>query len=166
MQGSAVLKDTLEIGGAGQARPARVLVVDDSRAQRQLLSVYLRRWGYDVVESASGEDALALCADSPVDVVISDWMMAGMTGVEFCKRFRALPREGYGYFILLTSKSEKAEIASGLEAGADDFVPKPGQQRRIARAPAGGDAHHLDAGRTGREEPRRRPDARGTAAPV
>ncbi len=125
MQGSAVLKDTLEIGGPGQARPARVLVVDDSRAQRQLLSVYLRRWGYDVVESASGEEALALCADSPVDVVISDWMMAGMTGVEFCKRFRALPREGYGYFILLTSKSEKAEIARGLEAGADDFVPKP-----------------------------------------
>ncbi len=125
MQGSAALKDTLEIGGPGQVRPARVLVVDDSRAQRQLLSVYLRRWGYEVIESASGEEALAICAASSVDVVISDWMMAGMTGVEFCKRFRALARESYGYFILLTSKSEKAEIARGLEAGADDFVPKP-----------------------------------------
>lgn len=100
-------------------------MVDDSRAQRQLLAVYLRRWGYKVLQSGSAEEALALCAVETVDIVLSDWMMTGMTGVEFCKRFRALPRTGYGYFILLTSKSGKAEIADGLEAGADDFVPKP-----------------------------------------
>lgn len=100
-------------------------MVDDSRAQRQLLAVYLRRWGYEVLECGSAEEALALCAVQPVDIILSDWMMTGMTGVEFCKRFRALPRAGYGYFILLTSKSAKAEIADGLEAGADDFVPKP-----------------------------------------
>jgi len=100
----------------------RVLVVDDSRAQRHILSMYLRRWGYEVLEAASAEEALALCASVRVGVVISDWMMPGMTGVEFCKEFRNLPREDYGYFILLTSKSE---IADGLEAGADDFVPKP-----------------------------------------
>jgi sigma-B regulation protein RsbU (phosphoserine phosphatase) len=51
--------------------------------------------------------------------------MPGMTGLELCQAFRALPREGYGYFILLTSKSEKAEIADGLENGADDFLAKP-----------------------------------------
>lgn len=137
MQGSAALKDMLETGALGP-RAVRVLVVDDSRAQRTLLAMYLRRWGYEVLESASGEEALALCAAQPVDMVISDWMMTGMTGVEFCKRFRALPREGYGYFILLTSKSEKAEIARGLEAGADDFVPKPvGSDELRARLRAG-----------------------------
>lgn len=103
----------------------RVLVLDDSRAQRRILALSLIRWGYAVTEAASGEEALALCRDTAFDFVLSDWMMPGMTGVEFCKAFRALPREGYGYFILLTSKSEKAEIADGLDAGADDFVSKP-----------------------------------------
>ena len=116
----------------------RVLVVDDSRAQRHILAMYLRKWGYEVLESASADAALALCASIRVGVVISDWMMPGMSGVEFCKRFRALPREDYGYFILLTSKSEKSEIASGLEAGADDFVPKPvGSDELRARLRAG-----------------------------
>ncbi|MEZ5798625.1 MAG: SpoIIE family protein phosphatase [Paracoccaceae bacterium] len=103
----------------------RVLVVDDSRAQRHILAMYLRKWGYEVIEAASAEEALALCASLRVGMVISDWMMPGMSGVEFCRRFRALPGDTYGYFILLTSKSEKSEIADGLEAGADDFVPKP-----------------------------------------
>ncbi|MGV8949868.1 MAG: PP2C family protein-serine/threonine phosphatase, partial [Cypionkella sp.] len=85
----------------------------------------LSRWGYAVVEAESGEEALALCQARDFDIVLSDWMMAGMSGLDFCKAFRALPREGYGYFILLTSKSEKAEIADGLENGADDFVSKP-----------------------------------------
>ncbi len=102
-----------------------VLVVDDSHAQRRLLATLLRRWGYAVREAPSGEQALALCAGHRVDIVLSDWMMDGMSGVEFCRRFRGLPRESYGYFILLTSKSEKSEIVSGLEAGADDFLTKP-----------------------------------------
>lgn len=103
----------------------RVLIVDDSRAQRRILAVQLTRWGYGVAEADSGEAALALCTAERFDIVLSDWMMPGMTGLELCQAFRALPREGYGYFILLTSKSEKAEIASGLENGADDFLAKP-----------------------------------------
>lgn len=105
--------------------PRPVLVVDDSRAQRRILQMQLSRWGYDVTEAASGEEALALCQTRDFDIVLSDWMMAGMSGLEFCKAFRALPREGYGYFVLLTSKSAKTEIADGLENGADDFVSKP-----------------------------------------
>jgi phosphoserine phosphatase RsbU/P len=105
--------------------PLRVLVVDDSKAQRKILSLSLSRWGYSVVEAASGEEALSLCREECFDLVLSDWMMPGMTGLDFCKEFRALPRDGYGYFILLTSKSEKAEIADGLHGGADDFLTKP-----------------------------------------
>jgi phosphoserine phosphatase RsbU/P len=103
----------------------RVLIVDDSKAQRRILAVQLARWGYQVSEADSGEAALTLCQGASFDIVLSDWMMPGMTGLDLCKAFRALPREGYGYFILLTSKSEKAEIADGLENGADDFLAKP-----------------------------------------
>ncbi len=103
----------------------RVLVVDDSRLQRKILSSSLKRWGYQVFEAASGEEAIEICEETPPDLVISDWMMPGMDGLEFCKAFRAMPRETYGYFILLTSKSEKGEVAQGLENGADDFVTKP-----------------------------------------
>jgi sigma-B regulation protein RsbU (phosphoserine phosphatase) len=102
-----------------------VLIVDDSRAQRKILQMQLTRWGYDVTEAASGDEALALCLGQDFDIVLSDWMMPGMSGLEFCKAFRDLPREGYGYFILLTSNSEKTEVADGLENGADDFLTKP-----------------------------------------
>ena len=105
--------------------PRPVLIVDDSRAQRKILQMQLTRWGYDITEAASGDEALALCLVRDFDIVLSEWMMPGMSGPEFCKAFRDLPREGYGYFILLTSKSEKAEIATGLENGADDFLTKP-----------------------------------------
>jgi len=110
------------------AQPAagwQVLVVDDSKAQRRILSVQLSRWGYRVTEAASGEEALEMCRARRFDIVLSDWMMPGMSGVDLCRAFRKLPREGYGYFILLTSKSEKAEVADGLQSGADDFLTKP-----------------------------------------
>lgn len=103
----------------------QVLVVDDSRAQRRILALSLQRWGYEVTEAGSAEEALRLCGDRPYDIVLSDWMMPGMNGLEFCRAFRALPHDTYGYFVLLTSKSEKAEIASGLDGGADDFLTKP-----------------------------------------
>ncbi len=59
------------------------------------------------------------------DFVLSDWMMPGMTGLDFCRAFRSLPHDSYGYFVLLTSKSEKGEVARGLDVGADDFLAKP-----------------------------------------
>ena len=109
-----------------EARAIRdVLVVDDSRLQRRIVAALLKKWGYAVREAESGEDALALCAEAAPDLVLSDWMMPGMDGLEFCRAFRDSGREYYGYFILLTSKSEKAEVASGLDAGADDFLTKP-----------------------------------------
>lgn len=109
-----------------RAAPRRlVLVVDDSKLQRKILSSSLKRWGYEVIEAASGDAALELCAERRPDLILSDWVMPGMTGIEFCKHFRSLTAETYGYFILLTSKSEKDDVAQGLDAGADDFLTKP-----------------------------------------
>ncbi|MGB0959399.1 MAG: PP2C family protein-serine/threonine phosphatase [Halocynthiibacter sp.] len=104
---------------------SRILVVDDSRVQRKILFASLRRWGFEVLEASSGEEALEICKTTHVDVILSDWVMPGMNGLEFCQAFRKLEQETYGYFILLTSKSEKNEIASGLDCGADDFLTKP-----------------------------------------
>jgi len=103
----------------------RVLVVDDSRLQRRILAALLKKWGFAVTEAESGNQALEICREMPPDLVLSDWMMPGMSGVEFCDAFRRMTRDNYGYFILLTSKSDKAEIAHGLDAGADDFLTKP-----------------------------------------
>lgn len=115
----------LDMTATADTRAWRVLVVDDSRAQRMLLTMHLRRWGYVVAEAGTAQDALAICRDAPPDIVLSDWMMPGMTGPELCRAFRELPGDSYGYFILLTSNSERAQVAEGLDRGADDFLPKP-----------------------------------------
>ncbi|WP_170564082.1 PP2C family protein-serine/threonine phosphatase [Ruegeria atlantica] len=103
----------------------KVLVVDDSRLQRRILVASLKKWGFDVLEADSGDVAIEMCASDPPDLVLSDWVMPGMSGLDFCKAFRALDSKQYSYFILLTSKSEKQEVARGLDAGADDFLIKP-----------------------------------------
>lgn len=107
------------------ATPCRVLVVDDSRVQRRILTASLGRWGYLVLEAGSAPDALEIARQHPIDIVVSDWMMPGMDGLDFCRAFRALPGERYGYFILLTSRNDKADVAAGLGVGADDFLAKP-----------------------------------------
>lgn len=103
----------------------KVLVVDDSRLQRRILVASLKKWGFEVIEADSGDVAIEMCLSDPPDLVLSDWVMPGMSGLEFCKAFRALDGDQYSYFILLTSKSEKQEVARGLDAGADDFLIKP-----------------------------------------
>lgn len=121
-------------GGAIQC----VLVVDDSKLQRKLLTLSLKRWGFEVMEAEGGEEALKMAAERRPDLVLSDWMMPGMTGLELCRRFREMHGEEYSYFILLTSKSEKDEVARGLDSGADDFLTKPVDNNELrARITAG-----------------------------
>ncbi len=101
-----------------------ILVVDDSKAQRRLLTRTLQKWGYETLEAGSGEEAVELCGATAFDIVISDWLMPGMTGVEFCRAFRDLA-DRPAFFLLLTAQTEREKLAEGLESGADDFLSKP-----------------------------------------
>lgn len=122
-----------------------VLVVDDSRLQRWLLSSYLNGWGYNVIQAASGQEAMEICQKSSPDLIVSDWMMPGMDGLEFCQAYRAMRGGRYGYFILLTSKTEKEEVAHGLDVGADDFLTKPVHAAELrARIRAGQRVLHME----------------------
>ena len=116
-----------------------MLVADDSRLQRRILSKFLTNWGFEVHEAGAGDEALELCRSLAPDLVLSDWMMPGLDGLEFCREFRQLPANFYGYFILLTSKSDKLEVAQGLDAGADDFLSKPVNPNELRARIAAGD---------------------------
>lgn len=114
------------------------MVVDDSRMQRHILTLQLQQAGYRVLVAASGNEALALCQEVMPDIILSDWMMPGMTGIELCRAFRQLPRDRHGYFILLTSLTDKRDAALGLESGADDYLAKPvSREELLARLRAG-----------------------------
>ncbi len=110
---------------SSSAVEGRLLVVDDSRLQRRILLSALASSGYELLEAASAEEALEICRSSPPRIVISDWMMPGMSGVDFCRILREEQQDAYIYVIILTSKSDKEDLAVALSEGADDFLSKP-----------------------------------------
>lgn len=103
----------------------KLLIADDEAISRRLLQNYLEKWGHEVVVAQNGADAWKLFEAGEFPIVISDWVMPEMDGVELIRRIRASSHPGYVYAILLTSKSQKEDIVEGMEAGADDFVTKP-----------------------------------------
>lgn len=116
----------------------RVLVVEDSPAQRRLLAILLERQSYEVIEADRGEAALEVCRELQPDLVLADWLLTDMTGLDFCRHFRALPRQNYGYLVLLTSNSAENDICAAIQAGADDFLAKPvSAQELMGRVSAG-----------------------------
>jgi CheY-like chemotaxis protein len=108
-----------------ERRAVQVLIAEDEPVSRHLLQSYLERWGYRVVSARDGAEAWGLFEQEEFPVVISDWMMPGMDGLELIRRIRLCRRPGYVYAILLTAKSQKEDLVQGMEAGADDFVSKP-----------------------------------------
>ena len=116
-----------------------VLIADDDPISRRLLQVSLGGAGYQVSTAADGAEALrALNQPSSPRLVILDWLMPAMDGVEVCRAVRASARESYQYIILLTAKGHQTEIIEGLEAGADDYVTKPFDMQELkARLRAG-----------------------------
>jgi sigma-B regulation protein RsbU (phosphoserine phosphatase) len=104
----------------------RILIAEDERITRTTLARQLQAWGHAVTSAEDGQQAWEqFTADVQFDMVITDWEMPRVSGLELVRKIRETPRELYTYVIMLTSRSEKADIVSGIEAGADDFVSKP-----------------------------------------
>jgi two-component system, cell cycle response regulator len=103
-----------------------ILIADDDPVSCKLLQVSLGHAGYRVATVIDGEEALrALERPNCPRLVVLDWMMPGMDGVDICREVRKQAREPYIYIILLTAKGQQEEIIEGLEAGADDYITKP-----------------------------------------
>jgi class 3 adenylate cyclase/CheY-like chemotaxis protein len=113
---------------------AKILVVDDTPANVKLLVDILTAKGYAVAAASSGEEALVRIGVSPPDLVLLDIMMPGLSGYDVCRKIRANPATALLPVVLCTSLDPKQERVNGIEAGADDFIPKPiNQQELFAR---------------------------------
>jgi two-component system cell cycle response regulator len=104
----------------------KILIADDDATSRLVLTGVLQKFGHEVVATVNGSEAWETMQrpDAPT-LAILDWMMPGLDGVEVVRRVRSLKSDEPPYLILLTSMSEKADIVTGLEAGADDYLSKP-----------------------------------------
>lgn len=103
----------------------RILGVDDDDIALDILEATLADDGHELVRASNGLEALNILQHDRIQLVISDWMMPGMSGIDLVHKVREMSASRYTYFILLTSRTDKADILSGLDAGADDFVIKP-----------------------------------------
>jgi DNA-binding response OmpR family regulator len=104
----------------------KVLIAEDDSISRRLLQAALVKWGYDVVVTTDGREAWKILqAADPPTLLILDWLMPQMDGIEICREARKSEALKSAYIILLTSRGSKQDIVQGLEAGADDYVTKP-----------------------------------------
>jgi DNA-binding response OmpR family regulator len=102
-----------------------VLIVEDDPVTRRILASQVSGLGHSVDVAAGGEEAWELLGGVRYPLLICDWMLPGMTGLELCRRIRARDTESYTYIILLTSLSGKERYLEAMEAGVDDFITKP-----------------------------------------
>ena len=109
-----------------------VLVADDDAISRLLISSALTKLGHKVEEAVNGEQAWQLWEQGNHSLVLSDWMMPELDGLEFCRRIRASERSSFTYLILLTARSGKTNYLDAMEAGIDDFISKPFDKDQLA----------------------------------
>jgi diguanylate cyclase (GGDEF)-like protein len=105
----------------------RILIADDSPVSRRMLEAFLVKRDYDVISVADGEEALRLLSreDAP-RLAVLDWMMPGLDGISVCRKLREQSEDKpYVYILLLTARTEKADVLRGLDSGADDYITKP-----------------------------------------
>jgi two-component system, OmpR family, phosphate regulon response regulator PhoB len=108
-----------------------LLLVEDDRALADLLMWHFDREGYDIVRTADGDEALILAEERTPDLVILDWMIEGVSGIEVCRRLRRRVSTAHVPIIMLTARGEEGDRIRGLETGADDYVTKPFSPREL-----------------------------------
>lgn len=103
----------------------QILIAEDDPITRLILELTIQKLGFQFVSAENGVQAWELFQKHTVDVIISDWMMPGIDGIELCSRVRDQAREGYTYFIFLTALNDKEHLLKGISMGADDYLGKP-----------------------------------------
>ncbi len=109
----------------------RILVAEDERITRRTLQRQLESWGHEVVVAEDGAEAWDRFQQQQCDIVVTDWDMPRLDGRALVERIRGSGASGYVYLIMLTGRSEKADLIAGMEAGADDFLAKPFDQNEL-----------------------------------
>ncbi len=109
---------------AGSAQPT-ILVVEDEPAQREVLSYNFEAEGFDVTTAENGEEALLLVDEISPDIIVLDWMLPNVSGIEVCRRLKSRAETRAIPVIMLSARSEEVDRVRGLETGADDYVIKP-----------------------------------------
>ena len=109
----------------------RILLVEDDAALAELLVYHFTREEFEVQHTADGEEAMLLAQENAPDLVLLDWMIEGLSGIEVCRRLRRLPGSANVPIIMLTARGEEADRVRGLETGADDYVTKPFSPREL-----------------------------------
>ena len=102
-----------------------VLLVEDEPAQRELLAYNLEAEGFDVITADNGEDGLILVDENDPDLIVLDWMMPQLSGIEVCRRLKSNSKTRQIPVIMLSARAEEVDRVRGLETGADDYVVKP-----------------------------------------
>ena len=109
----------------------KLLLVEDDRALADLLIWHFERGGFEVRRTGDGDEALMLAQEEQPDIVILDWMIEGISGLEVCRRLRRKERTGNVPIIMLTARGEESDRVRGLDTGADDYVTKPFSPREL-----------------------------------
>lgn len=110
---------------------AKMLLVEDDAALAELLVYHFRREDFEVRQTPDGEEALLLAQEIVPDIVLLDWMVEGLSGIEVCRRLRRMPETANVPIIMLTARGEEEDRVRGLETGADDYVTKPFSPREL-----------------------------------
>lgn len=103
----------------------KILIVEDDADAREILVTFLSRWGYNVQTVANGYSAAKLLEEETFDMVLLDWELPGISGIELCEQIRKQSKQQYIYTIMVTAKKDKMDMLTGFEKGADDYIVKP-----------------------------------------
>ncbi|MGH6659365.1 MAG: phosphate regulon transcriptional regulator PhoB [Sphingomicrobium sp.] len=110
---------------------SRLLLVEDDRALADLVTFHFERAGFAVTRTGDGEEALILADEIKPDIILLDWMIEGISGIEVCRRLRRRPQSANVPIMMLTARGEESDRIRGFDTGADDYVTKPFSPREL-----------------------------------